>query len=65
MLENHYEHVKVRKLANVFSGHDKRRQLTQDSKNADLRQQLAELKEQNAQLEEDVRESLMKACGAS
>ena len=50
MLENHYEHVKVRKLANVFSGHDKRQQLTQDSKNADLRQQLVELKEQNAQL---------------
>ena len=50
MLENHYEHVKVRKLANVFSGHDKRQQLTQDSKNADLRQQLEELKEQNAQL---------------
>ena len=50
MLENHYEHVKVRKLASVFSGHDKRQQVTQDSKNADLRQQLEELKVQNAHL---------------
>ncbi len=47
ILQNHYEHIKVRKLANVLSGHAKREQGSKDEEIAELKIQIEELRKKN------------------